>query len=348
MTLSWPRAGGPPVGSGVLRSCPEDFQVREELGFEPSGAGEHAFLYLQKRELNSADLVERVARLSGVEQRNIGISGLKDRNAVTQQWLSVGLAGAPEPNWQGLEDNGDIQVLEVNRHQRKLRRGVHKSNRFCLRLREFRGDREAVEARLALLQTQGVPNYFGEQRFGRNGNTLQQALEQVRSEGRRGRKLSRRKRGLFYSALRGYLFNEFLARRVETDTWNKIASGDVCILEGSRSNFICEDVDAAINERCEQADVHPGLPLWGSRGSRSESASYVRATQILEQSDSENAATSAYLESEGLELSWRATRLMPHDFCWQFCDDDSLQLDFALGAGCYATALLAEFVDYAK
>ena len=163
MNLSWPRAWGEPQVSAVIRTHPEDFIVHEQLGFDCSGAGEHVFLHLQKRQLNSLDVQDRLSRLSGVGQRDIGLCGMKDRNALTRQWFSVGMAGKPEPNWLELEQEGNIQVLAVNRHSRKLRRGVHRGNRFKLILRDLKGDRADLESRFQKIATQGVPNYFGEQ-----------------------------------------------------------------------------------------------------------------------------------------------------------------------------------------
>ena len=157
MRPAWPRAWGTPAASALIRCHPEDFVVTEELGFEPSGEGEHVFLYLQKRNLNSLELVQRLAALGGVPERDIGLSGMKDRNAVTRQWFSVGMAGRTDPDWQALESGGDVQVLRRERHSRKLRRGVHRANRFSLVLRDVRGERDALEQRLQLVREQGVP-----------------------------------------------------------------------------------------------------------------------------------------------------------------------------------------------
>ena len=337
MIPDWPAAWGSPPASAVIRSCPEDFLVNERLGFEPDGEGEHVFLRLQKRQLNSMDLVERLSRLSGVAPRDIGLSGLKDRNAVTRQWYSVGMAGRVEPDWRELEATGEVRLLAVTRHRRKLRRGVHKGNRFSLMLREVVGDKEAIEQRLCLLRDEGLPNYFGGQRFGRGGSTLIQARRWMATGGRR---ISRNKRGLFLSALRAFLFNELLAERVKTRQWNTVLPGDVCLLHGTRSQFACDEADENIRTRAASGDIHPGLPLWG--GGESPAGPGRARQQVLSLSPHRDVC--AFLEKEGLELAWRPARTLVDDFCWQFCDDGSLQLDFALGAGAYATALLAEFV----
>ncbi len=339
MSTAWPRARGAPPARALIRCQPEDFLVSEELGFELSGEGEHVFLYLQKRNLNSMELLQRLAALSGVPERDIGVSGLKDRNAVTRQWFSVGMAGREEPDWLALEAGGDVQLLQRGRHSRKLRRGVHRANRFSLVLRAVSGELTALEQRLDQVSLQGVPNYFGEQRFGRNGATLEQARRWAQGGGRR---LTRAKRSLYLSALRSFLFNTALAARVEAGNWNSICDGDVCMLQGTRSLFACGVVDDELRARASGGDVHPGLPLWG-RGI--SPASPERAMQQRE-ALMEHRVICDFLEREGLELSWRPARLLADDFCWRFCDDGALQLDFSLGAGAYATALLAEIVQY--
>lgn len=338
MTPQWPSIAGESGASAVLRQYPEDFQVSEELGFEPSGAGEHAFLFLEKRLLNTSDLIQRVSRLSGVAPQHIGFSGLKDKNALTRQWVSVGLAGAPDPQWQRLEEQGDIRVLRVERHAKKLKRGVHRRNHFKLTLRELSGSTAGLESALDRLRREGVPNYFGEQRFGREGSTLRQARLAMASR----RKLSRGQRSLYYSAMRGYLFNELLAARVRGGTWNQVLTGDACMLQGTRSVFTCEEADELIHTRTASGDIHPALPLWGS-GEMKVRADVWQEQQVVLTPES---AMCDYLERAGLTLSWRATRLTPSDFCWQFCDDGTLQLGFALDAGGYATALLAELVHW--
>ncbi len=325
--------------TAMIRSTPDDFVVREQLGFETDGLGEHVFLHLEKRGLNTQDLLQRVSTLSGIHLRDIGFSGLKDRHAVTSQWVSVRMAGKPEPDWQQLAVAGEVAVLDCRRHSRKLKRGVHRSNRFELRLRELEGDVGLLEERLQLLQQQGVPNYFGEQRFGHGGSTLLQARHWQQ---RGARKLSHSKRGLLLSALRGHLFNLLLAQRVAEGSWNRLLAGDVCMLQGSRSLFACAAVDAELAARAATGDVHPGLPLWG-RGEVLQGAEQLAWQSTVLAPEEE---LCRFLEDAGLSLAYRAARLLPDDFFWRFCDDDSLLLGFSLPPGSYATAVLAELADY--
>ncbi len=341
MTPSWPAIAGTPNAVALLRHSPEDFLVFEQLGFELSGEGEHAFLHLEKRELNSMELLQRISRLSGIAQRDIGLSGLKDRNAVSQQWFSVRMAGRPEPDWQELERSGDVRVLQVGRHLRKLKRGVHRANRFVLRLRELRGDKDDLHQRLERVKTEGFPNYFGEQRFGREGSTLAQAREWMETG---GQKISRARRSLYLSALRACIFNTLLADRVEHANWNRVLNGDACALQGTRSLFSCELADDEIQGRAERGDIHPALPLWGKGRQLASDKRVAQQGALLALTD--GAAIGLFLQRMGLELAYRPARALLDDFSWQFCDDGSLQLDFTLGTGCYATSVLAELVQY--
>lgn len=338
MTPDYPRVDALPEARARLRSTPEDFCVSEDLGFEPSGEGEHAFLYLEKRALNTNDLVQRVSQLSGVAPAAIGFSGLKDRNAVTRQWLSVGLAGRSEPDWRLLETGGEVAVLEVARHKRKLRRGVHRANSFVITLRDLTGDRAKLEQRLTHVCTAGVPNYFGEQRFGINGSTLRQARHWMDLGGRR---ITRTRRSHYISALRAALFNELLADRVQSGDWNRITDGDVCMLRGTHSVFTASESDPDLASRAVVGDIHPALPLWGAGDLLAGPEAVLRQRRIVEADPA-----AEFLVSCGLTLSYRAARVFADDFCWQFCDDESLQLNLSLPAGSYATAVLKELVQY--
>lgn len=332
-----PAAWGEPPAEAVIRATAEDFRVTEIPGFALSGDGEHVFLYLEKRHLNTVELAERLAKLSATPLRDIGYSGLKDRNALTRQWFSVRMAGRSEPDWSYLEAPGDVRLLALDRHQRKLRRGTHSGNRFQLRLRELRGPRDALITRLQLLQHQGAPNYFGPQRFGRAGATLVQAERWAR----RPTRVSRARRSLYLSALRASLFNRLLAARVSAGSWNRLCAGDQCMLAGSRSFFTPDLQTDDLQARLDAGDIHPGLPLWGRAGRSPE-----RLPEHFHAQLGDVAHLGACLEEAGLDLAWRPTRVLPDDFSWQFCDDGVLQLDFTLGVGSYATALLAEFVRY--
>ncbi|MDX1606890.1 MAG: tRNA pseudouridine(13) synthase TruD, partial [Candidatus Competibacterales bacterium] len=170
-----PRALGDPPVRGRYRVEPEDFQVHEQLGFAPSGAGEHVLLRVVKRDLDTERVARALARHAGVRASAVGYAGLKDRRAVAEQWFSVQLPGREAPDWDGLELPG-VEVLEQHRHDRKLRRGALAGNRFRLVLRSLEGDPGELQQRWQRILSRGVPNYFGPQRFGRDGANLDRAL----------------------------------------------------------------------------------------------------------------------------------------------------------------------------
>src|SRR5688500_16730003 len=194
-----PRAHGEAVLSARIRSVPEDFRVEEVDAFEASGSGEHLLLAIEKRGMNTAFAARRIAEWAGVPESAIGYAGLKDRHAVTRQRFSVHLPKKVAPDLAAL-DSEDLRVLAHAWHARKLPRGALAGNRFELILRQVQGGREAVEQRLHAIASRGIPNYFGEQRFGRDGDNVANALAMFS-----GRRVRREHRTLFLSAARSEL-----------------------------------------------------------------------------------------------------------------------------------------------
>lgn len=339
--MSWPCAYGGPLFSGVLRQRPEDFVVEEVLGFEPAGEGEHVFLWLEKTGINTGQLAEQIARLAQVAIRQVSFSGMKDRHAITRQWFSVHLPGKPELDWQQL-NNDQVTVLAVSRHLRKLRRGVHRGNRFVIGVSELAAEDYAAAAaalqdRIALLCQAGSPNYFGEQRFGHGGMNLLKARQWFRGEFTP----KRFQRGLYLSAARSWLFNEVLAQRVEQHSWSRLTSGELLMLEGSHSVFRQAD-QSGLDERLQAADIHLTGPLYGKPGTLGvEAAAAALETEVL----SAQPLLLSGLEQQGLKAERRALRVMPQDLSYQL-STDYLQLAFTLPSGCFATALIRELIEY--
>ncbi len=338
-----PYLHGEPVAAARVRSCPEDFQVFEDLGFEPSEEGQHRMVEIEKRDINSDWIASQIAKLVGVKKRDVGMAGLKDRYAVTRQWFSVDMGGKEEPEWQQLESLAEagqsIRVLQVAPHHRKIRRGALKGNRFQLLLRELEGEREQIEQRLQQIAERGVPNYFGEQRFGRGGGNVEKGMQMFRGEYRpRGR----HEKGMLLSAVRSELFNQVCATRIELCNWDQPLSGDVFALAHSRARFYAEKIDDEILQRIAEHDIHLTGPLWG----RGEPESGRTAGVV------ELAALDGYeemmqgLEQAGLEQDRRPLRLVPEQLAWEWRDSDQLQLNFWLPAGSYATVVLRELVRY--
>jgi len=334
-----PRAFGAAPLQARMRSVAEDFQVDEMPAFEPSGEGEHLLLTVRKRGMNTAFAARRLAQWAGVAEMAIGYAGMKDRHAVTTQRFSVHLPKRVAPALDALHSD-DLQVVQSQWHNRKLPRGALAGNGFVLVLREVRGERAAIEARLAQIAARGIPNWFGEQRFGRDGGNVGNALAMFG-----GRRVRREQRSLLLSAARSELFNRVLAARVAAGNWDAPLDGEVWLLDGSRSVFGPEPWSDVLAERLQRFDIHPSAPLWGAGELRSTDA--ARALELAALEDATSVRLREGLEREGLKQERRATRLRAAELQWRWLDthEDVLELRFTLPPGSYATALLHELGD---
>lgn len=330
---SWPRAGAPPLTAAVLRATPEDFLVEEQIPYALVGTGEHLWVKVRKRGLNTEQVAKQLARLAGITRREVGYAGMKDRHAVTVQWFSLYLPGRPDPEWGALPEG--VAILESLRHSRKLKTGALSGNRFVIVLRDCQGDRDAVLHRVEEIGTRGVPNYFGEQRFGHAGGNI--AAARAMFSGQLTVR-DRKQGGIYLSAARSFLFNQVLARRVLAATWDRAMEGDALNLNGSRSFFVPETIDETIHRRIAAGDVHPSGPLWGRGELATQMAVRVLETEVA----AEHADLAQGLERAGLEQERRALRLFPRELRAEWLDAQTLRLEFSLPPGSYATVLLRE------
>lgn len=327
-----PYAYGTPPLAAQLRSSPEDFFVEEILGYEADGEGEHALLWVEKRGANTDWVARELARFAGVPPLAVGYAGLKDRHAVTRQAFTVQLAGKPDPDWHAFP-HAEVKVLAAARHKRKLKRGALRGNRFVLVLWQVEGDRARAEEVLGRIAARGVPNYFGEQRFGRGGGNVEQARAMFA-----GRRVDRDKRSFLLSAARSHLFNEVLAARVERDAWDSPLDGEIWSLAGTRSWFGPEPFGAALADRLARGDIHPSGPLWGQgeTPARGEAAELETAIALA------NADLVEGLAAARMDQERRPLRLMPQQLRWRWLESDALELAFELPAGAYATVVVRE------
>jgi tRNA pseudouridine13 synthase len=331
----WPFVYGGPSGRGKIRTSPEDFIVEEMLAFEPSGAGEHAFLQIRKTGENTEYVARQLARFADVRQRDIGFAGLKDRHAVTTQWFSVWLPGKPDPDWAAFA-SASIEVLQATRHARKLQRGASSGNRFTLVVRDGQGDRDKAGDQLSSIKAAGIANYFGEQRFGHQGRNVEQALSLFQ-----GKKVSRELRSIYLSAARSFLFNQVLAARVEQQTWNRPLPGEICMFDKSHSRFRADASDQTIAGRIEAGEIHPTGILWGQGDSEASDTVAALEAEVIGRFPE----LAEGLQNSGVETERRPLRANAPDLAWEF-SGDRLQLRFSLPAGSYATALLREVIDW--
>lgn len=336
LEAQWYLAHGDVTVSGILRASPDDFIVNEQISFEPSGDGQHVYLKIRKRELNTRDVIDRLARVASCKSSMVGYAGLKDRNAVTTQWFSVDLAGKSEPDWDTLNAN-DLQVLDTIRHNRKLKVGAITANHFNIIVRQLSGITDTLDEKLELIHKSGVPNYFGEQRFGHDNANVIKVLRWFAGECKTPR---RQQRSMLLSAARSWLFNNVLSERVTRKTWDTPTPGDVMSLRGSRSVFVPDEIDEGIVLRCRSGDICPTGPLWG-KGELTTSGDVRQLEMVIA---AENELITQGLEKEGLQQQRRALRVFPDELQWQI-NKDGLELSFQLPSGSYATAVLREVVN---
>jgi len=358
-SLSLAYAFGAPEVKAVIKQQPEDFYVDEILGFEPSGAGEHIFLHVEKRCLTTLAVRDAIAKLAGCKLMDVGYSGLKDKWAVSRQWFSVYLPSKAEPNWSELVTKAQssqayLRLLKVERHDRKLRRGTHKENAFQLIVRDVEPlSTNAVDyfkTRIMAICEQGFPNYFGSQRF--SGNNLAKARQLFETQ----KRMPREQRSLCLSAARSYLFNLLLSKRVSLDKWTRYIVGDILILAGCRSQFSLHEIDSVVAEneqqetlkqqvdrieqRLKEGDIHISGPLCGRGVSALSAAALQLETEVL---TPEQALVDGLCQ-QGVEQARRPLRVIPKQFSWQF-EREQLHLSFVLPTGSYATVLLRELIE---
>lgn len=332
MSADLPYPYGAPSIHAVIKHQPADFEVEEVLGFEPGGDGEHLFLWVEKEALTTPELVTRIARDFGLGDNAVSHSGLKDKYAVTRQWLSLHLPGKDCPE-HATEGEG-YRVLGQRRHHKKLRPGTHKANRFRLRLREVGELSDATRHQIDQVASQGFANYFGHQRFGSRQDNLQQALRQLNN-----RKLSRSRRGLLISSLRSHLFNAILARRLQLGHWAQPLDGDVFMLRGSHSIF-SEPVNADLLRRYCELDISSCASLYGSGAVRMSATPLAIEQAVFD----ENRLIAECLQQQRSRLQMRPLRAVADSFDYVYdAAAEVLEIEMCLPTGSYATSLLNHF-----
>ena len=318
--------------TGQFRVQPEDFIVNEHMDIALSGTGEHLWLQVRKTGANTDWVAGQLACCAQVPASEVGYAGLKDRHAVTTQWFSIQLPGKSDPDFAELPP--EVEILYQHRHDKKLRRGALLSNQFILTLRECSGDFEAAQVICSEISQRGLPNYYGEQRFGHNMGNLTKAERWF--EGSFTPK-QRNQRSLYLSAARSWIFNHVLSARIQQNKWDQRMEGDAFMFEGGGAWFN-DDASPDLSTRLANLDIHPTGVLWG-RGEL--------ATQgLMHTLEAEQAAQfpifCAGLEKQGLKQERRALRIKVADLEYTQLTEDSLRLSFSLPAGAYATVLLGQ------
>jgi tRNA pseudouridine13 synthase len=338
-----------PVSTGIFKFQADDFQVVEDLGYEPCGEGEHQFIFVEKTNTNTAYVAEQLARFVNLPLRQITYAGRKDKYAVTQQWFGIHAPGKPDFDFSTFELEG-VRVLKQARHNKKLRTGQLKGNHFTITLRQVMHP-EAIEARLEEIAKHGVPNYYGEQRFGvmrlndmgevQRGGNLVMAERMVNGETIR----HRNKRSMALSALRSWLFNEMLSSRLEKGCFDNVINGDALVLSGSNSFFIYDsdsedERHLRAQARFDDKDVCPSAPLWGKGDMLTAHGAQALENEVAQH----NSEVIDFLSQCGFEQERRAIKIWPSQLEWQG-KGDTFTISFALPSGCFATSVLRECVE---
>ncbi len=334
--LAW--LHGKPLSKGTIKASPDDFIVLEDLGFEPDGEGEHLLVRIRKTGCNTQFVAEQLARFAKIPARSVSYAGLKDRHAVTEQWFCLHLPGKESPDLSLFQLEG-CEVVASARQKRKLRIGYLKGNAFQLVLRDI-SDKADVEQRLALIAQQGVPNYFGEQRFGRNGNNLVQARLWANNE---IRVKERNKRSFYLSATRSALFNQITSARIDRQAMRTVWDGDALQLTGRGSWFVAkpdEDI-GLLQQRLDNNELQITAPLPGDGELGSQSTALEFETQILAEQDE----LLGLLKRERVDCARRSILVQPQAMEWQWQDDTTLNVSFWLPSGCFATSVIRELLS---
>ena len=323
----------PPKQTALLKAECADFVVKEQLGYDMSGDGEFVAVKVRKTDCNTLFVGEQLAKFAGISARNMSYAGLKDRKAVTEQWFSLQMPGQPTPDFSQFSLEG-VEILDVTRHQRKIRIGSLQGNHFEILLRNTE-ETDELKERLDFLAKNGFPNYFTEQRFGRDGNNLTQALCWANGE---INVKDRNKRSFYLSAARSEIFNLIVAKRIELGLAQQVLNGDILQLNGSHSWFMVDKSEdlAQLQQRLAQQDVLLTAPLIGEE----EKSAVDFEHEIFAQ----HQALFSLMRQERMKAARRPILMQPQQFQWQF-EPNGLRLKFYLPAGSYATALIRELVN---
>lgn len=328
-------SGDLPGTGGQIGPSVQDFIVDEVPAYAAGGEGEHLYLRVRKTGLTTGECIDLIARASGVREREIGSAGMKDKQAVTSQWLSLPARGLTDPKTWSLPES--IEILEVTRHGNKLRTGHLSANRFCIRVIDTEpnalGNAEAIAERL---RTAGLYNYFGAQRFGRGGGNLQTALHWLAGNPNRA---SRFHKKLYPSVIQSEIFNRYLSERVALGPQQLIA-GEVVRLGTGHSLFCVQDT-AVEQPRYAAGELHLTGPLVGPKMKRAEGD----AAELEQRLQEQVGLTEQLLQALGefAPGTRRDLLVFPADLRVTAEGEHALRFEFTLPPGSYATQLIAEF-----
>jgi tRNA pseudouridine13 synthase len=327
----------PGIG-GRIKQQLQDFEVEEIPAYEPSGNGEFLYLWIEKCDLGAEFFVRQVARRLGIAPGEVGTAGLKDRRAITRQMVSV-----PDIDPERLKalDGDGIRLLQVSRHSNKLRPGHLRGNRFRILVRDVdSAATQRLEPILTVLREQGLPNFYGPQRFGREGETLNLGLALLRGEAAPRQARSPFLRKLALSAAQSALFNHYLGRRLAEGLFRQVLAGDVMARWPQGGMFVAQDLPREQERFAARETVHTG-PIFGRKTFAAAADAAAREAAILTEA---NLTPAAFTRFGKLLQGTRRHNLVYLDDLGAVHEPEGVRLTFTLPAGSYATVLLQEIM----
>ena len=348
----------PAISSAKFKQTADDFVVKEILDIEFDGTGEHLWLFIKKSHVNTAFVVKLLSDWANIKPSDIGFSGLKDRHATTYQWFSLRIPQKTLPQIafndfiqikyddKTLNDNECIEPLQSVWHGKKLHRGTHKANHFIIKLKEVMGDKNTIDTLIQQIKQCGVPNYFGEQRFGNDGNNIinaQRFFAKILANNKpyKPHKKDLNKNSIYISTAKSLIFNKLLSERITRGYYDTPLMGDVFNLAGTGSLF-CDGIDDVILQRLASHDIHIAGLMFGAGRRLSRDDAYALEEEILNLPQLQIFKDG--LIKVGTQASYRPLRLLPQELIWQW-DKDCLTLQFALPTGGFATSVLSALGD---
>ncbi|QMV15419.1 tRNA pseudouridine(13) synthase TruD [Vibrio spartinae] len=328
---------GKPVAKAKIKVKPEHFIVTEDLGFPLDGLGEHLMVRIRKTGENTSFVANELAKACGVKSKDVSWAGLKDRHAVTEQWLSVHLPKGDTPDFSAFQARyPHIEILETTRHQRKLRPGDLRGNHFQITLTEVT-DIADVEQRLNMICEQAVPNYFGAQRFGHQGNNLNEA----RRWGRENvRTRNQNQRSLYLSTARSWIFNQIVSERIAKDCFHHLIDGDI-VLQGNEQILVeGDDMLAQWQSSVVQRQAGISAALAGDNALPTHSEALALEQRFVD----DEPDLMKLIRGNRMKHERRNIALKPQQLDWKLGKNEVI-LNFSLDAGCFATSLLRELVE---
>lgn len=327
-------------GNGIIRHQPEDFIVIEHNDVSFTESGEHLWLQVEKINSNTAWVATQISSACKVPARQVGYAGLKDRHAITQQWFSVQLPKIRDLDEIKAKLPDGVTIISNHWHKSKIKTGFLTCNEFNLRIRNIEGDRAQIEENIQSIKSQGVPNYFGPQRFGHDLNNIQQAKDWFTGTIKVNNK---NLRGILISTARSHIFNLIVAHRITHNIWDQVIPGDILQLDQSHSWFPSHDAtNDELTQRLTDFDIHLTAALCGE--------DQVQSTEQCALIESQIASTQTEYQTgfitHRVKQDRRAIRIYPNQLAHQW-DDQDLYLKFKLQTGAYATSVLREIVHTA-